>query len=239
MLTRRKTSDAVAQALLARILDGSLKSGDRIDLDQIADELGVSRSPVREALIQLERDGVVQMPFHRGAFVAPITVAMLREGFTLYALLSAVTSAEFAVRKPAEMAHLESVYRQAEQASDPDEFERHAREFRRIVNVAVAGPHLKALLRTFHGLIHEVSKLAIQMDLEAEKRLLALEFDALSRSQDQQAMMATVTHVMATGERAMEALRARGVFREDEESRDLPAVIPALRIMNLLSDVRS
>jgi DNA-binding GntR family transcriptional regulator len=50
---------------------GDLRSGNRIDFDAVGAELGVSRLPVREALVILERDGLVSTVPHRGTFVEP------------------------------------------------------------------------------------------------------------------------------------------------------------------------
>ena len=53
-----------------------------------------------------------------------------------------------------------------------DEFELVAREFRRVVNVAVAGPHLRALLRSFGGLVPVAARFSIVEAMEAERAAL-------------------------------------------------------------------
>ncbi|TCP49946.1 DNA-binding GntR family transcriptional regulator [Tamaricihabitans halophyticus] len=61
--------ETIRQQLRARILSGSYEPGDPIPERAIAEELDVSRVPVREALRQLERDGLVSIIAQRGAYV--------------------------------------------------------------------------------------------------------------------------------------------------------------------------
>lgn len=74
-------------ALRAAIVGGRLSSGEHINQETIARELGVSRTPVREALRLLERDGLVRLEPNRGAFVAEFTDRDLFEIYELRELL--------------------------------------------------------------------------------------------------------------------------------------------------------
>jgi DNA-binding GntR family transcriptional regulator len=60
------------EALRRKILDGELRPGERLRLRPMAEELGLSVMPVRDAVRLLERDGLVHTESHRGATVAPI-----------------------------------------------------------------------------------------------------------------------------------------------------------------------
>jgi DNA-binding GntR family transcriptional regulator len=64
--------DQVYSATRARIMDGTLRRGARIHQEDLADELGVSRTPVREALRRLAAEGLVEMRTNRGARVADV-----------------------------------------------------------------------------------------------------------------------------------------------------------------------
>jgi DNA-binding GntR family transcriptional regulator len=59
----------IAKSLREAIFEGKLKPGEQIQEANIAAQLGVSRSPLREALLMLEKDGLVEIKPHRGAFV--------------------------------------------------------------------------------------------------------------------------------------------------------------------------
>ena len=64
--------DQVYLAIHDRIMDGTLQRGGRIHQEDLADELGVSRTPVREALRRLAAEGLVEMRTNRGARVADV-----------------------------------------------------------------------------------------------------------------------------------------------------------------------
>ncbi len=69
----RVLADWVTASLRQAILDGYFDPGEKIDQDLIAEELEVSRTPVRESLKVLESEGFVEIRPHRGAFIATIS----------------------------------------------------------------------------------------------------------------------------------------------------------------------
>ena len=72
-------------ALRERILRGDYPEGEPLRQDALAEELGVSRIPVREALRQLEAEGLVTFSPHRGAVVSSLSLAEINELFELRA----------------------------------------------------------------------------------------------------------------------------------------------------------
>ncbi len=62
--------DQAYEAIRAQIISGSLRRGERIHQEDLAERLGVSRTPVREALRRLAAEGLVEMHTNRGAWVA-------------------------------------------------------------------------------------------------------------------------------------------------------------------------
>ena len=103
-VTRTKTSAAVVDYVLEQLFSGAFRSGDRIDHDQLSEALGVSRLPVREGLVILERDGIVSMKYHRGVFVEPFDAESILDDFEIMGLLSGV-----AVRRLAEQRDPETI----------------------------------------------------------------------------------------------------------------------------------
>src|SRR5213596_2959 len=73
------------EALRERILRGDFPEGEPLRQDALADELGVSRIPVREALRQLEAEGLVTFSPHRGAVVSTLSIQEIIELFELRA----------------------------------------------------------------------------------------------------------------------------------------------------------
>jgi DNA-binding GntR family transcriptional regulator len=86
-LEHRTISSAVADNLRQRILGGELESGFQLRQDYLAAEFGVSRIPVREALMQLEAEGLVKLSPHRGATVSSPTIEEIQEVFELRGML--------------------------------------------------------------------------------------------------------------------------------------------------------
>lgn len=72
-LRRAQLSDEVAGHLRAAIMSGALRPGTFIRLDETAASLGVSATPVREALLKLRGEGMVQLEPHRGHVVLPLS----------------------------------------------------------------------------------------------------------------------------------------------------------------------
>jgi DNA-binding GntR family transcriptional regulator len=94
---REQLSDEVAARLRTGIMTGTLRPGAFIRLDETAAELGVSITPVREALRTLRGEGMVQLEPHRGHVVVPLSRGDVEDIFWLQATIAkelAVTAAE-------------------------------------------------------------------------------------------------------------------------------------------------
>ena len=81
-------SDEVAGHLRAAIMSGALRPGTFIRLDETAAELGVSVTPVREALLKLRGEGMVQLEPNRGHVVLPLTRQDIQDMFWLQATIA-------------------------------------------------------------------------------------------------------------------------------------------------------
>ena len=78
---------AAADELRRRILDGEYPAGMALRQAVLSEELGISRIPFREALIQLEAEGLVEMEAHKGAVVAHVSADDVEELFEFRALI--------------------------------------------------------------------------------------------------------------------------------------------------------
>lgn len=86
-IARKSLHDELADILREMIVDCRLTPGDRINEKNLTAEFGVSRTPLREALKVLAREGLIQLNVNRGAVVAPVTLSDLQEVFPVLAAL--------------------------------------------------------------------------------------------------------------------------------------------------------
>lgn len=93
MLSRGAFRHELAQRLLVGIFEGKMPAGARLVVMSLAKRFGLSATPVREALFELETSGLVQFTHNRGAVVKPFGPAQLREIFQVRGILeTAATS---------------------------------------------------------------------------------------------------------------------------------------------------
>jgi DNA-binding GntR family transcriptional regulator len=109
-VARRLLPELVRTHLQRQLLAGTLREGDQVVEYRVAQSLGISQTPVREALRQLERDGLVVTRPHRGTYVRRVTRRDAAERYSLGMELEA-----FAVRlsmprlTPTDFAYLEGI----------------------------------------------------------------------------------------------------------------------------------
>jgi DNA-binding GntR family transcriptional regulator len=144
-----KEKDLVVTHVVNMVLTGKLRSGDRLDRNEIAQELGLSRVPVQEAVVQLEHDGILSTRYHRGAYVERFDESAVREHHELYGLLTGLASGRAAVAAdPTVIAELDTEVAQMRAGRDAKHFDTHARRFRATINGEYAGPRLHAAIES-------------------------------------------------------------------------------------------
>ena len=86
-IIHKTRTQAVVEVLRERILSGYIKAGEPLRQSAIAEQLNVSRIPVREALVQLEAEGLVKFEAHKGATATELSVEQVTELFELRAMI--------------------------------------------------------------------------------------------------------------------------------------------------------
>jgi DNA-binding GntR family transcriptional regulator len=81
--SHRPLRDVVATEMRRLILDGTLQPGERLIEDRLAEQLGVSRNPVREAIRVLEAEGFLDVTARRGSFVATLSAKQAADLFEI------------------------------------------------------------------------------------------------------------------------------------------------------------
>ncbi|GAA4714963.1 GntR family transcriptional regulator [Pseudonocardia yuanmonensis] len=92
----QRTSEGVARVLREEIFSGNLQPGEPLPERALAESLGVSRTPVREALFTLQSEGLVELTPNRGATVRTITSQDIVQIYSLRAVLEAYAAGEAA-----------------------------------------------------------------------------------------------------------------------------------------------
>ena len=122
---REQLSDEVAARLRTDIMTGTLRPGTFIRLDETAAALGVSITPVREALRTLRGEGMVQLEPHRGHVVVPLTRGDIEDIFWLQATIAKELAATAAERitdsEIDELERLNEALAAAVERGDPEE----------------------------------------------------------------------------------------------------------------------
>jgi DNA-binding GntR family transcriptional regulator len=94
--------DKVAEAIRAKILSAELKPGERLVEERIAEEMGVSRNPIREAIRTLASEGLVEVTARRGAMVASLSDKEAEDLIEVRAALEAANARLAAKRRRAD-----------------------------------------------------------------------------------------------------------------------------------------
>jgi DNA-binding GntR family transcriptional regulator len=121
-LTPRALYEEVAELLRQRIFARELEPGSWIDEMRLAEEYGISRTPMREALKVLAAEGLVTMKVRRGAYVTEVNEKDQRDVYHLLSLLEADAASVVAERATdAQLAELQALHAELEAAVDHTE----------------------------------------------------------------------------------------------------------------------
>ena len=148
------SSSRVRDQLQRAILTGQLAPGERLRAEALAQRFGTSRTPVREALLSLEAEGLVAIEPHRGAVVRAFDAADLAELYELRAVIEPYAAARAAERiGAADLAALEeNCARAARAGGDVDTQIALNEDFHRIVIAAADSQRLEVAMRAVAGI---------------------------------------------------------------------------------------
>lgn len=124
-LAPRALYEEVAELLRQRIFGGELAPGSWIDELKLAEEFGISRTPLREALKVLATEGLVTMKVRRGAYVTEVSAQDLSDIYHLLSLLESDAAAAVATQAtPEQLQELQSIHDELETVAQPGQQDR-------------------------------------------------------------------------------------------------------------------
>lgn len=214
---RPQLSEDVARFVRRRIFDGSYAAGEYIRLDQLAAELGISVTPVREALFELRSEGLLAQQPRRGFVVLPVTDRDIADVSHMQAYvggeLAARAAANITDEQVRELTAIQDELEQAYARDDDDLAVRLNHDFHRAINVAADSPKLAQVMSQITRYAPESVFPTISgwpdRSIEDHRRLLA----ALARHDAEEARAAMSEHLAAGADPLIDHLRAHGVVR--------------------------
>jgi len=144
-------ADQAYEGLLTAISEGRLKPGQAIREVALAEQLGISRTPVREALQRLARDGLVRLDARNGARIGELSLQEIHELYDLREILEG-SVARFAAlnARSLECQRLEAILsREAAQRGDPAALAKLNKLFHRTLCEAASNRYLTSAVATF------------------------------------------------------------------------------------------
>ena len=202
-----RRADALRDALEQDIITGKFRPGDRLDEESLAARFEVSRTPVREALLQLASTGLVEQRARRGAFVASLSFKDVVERFEVMAALEGMCGALAArritepIQRELEKAHKDCV-REASQ-ENADAYYYANERFHHIIYQACQNAFLAEQAHQLHVRLKPYRRLQLRARSRVANSLTEHQsiVDAIRAGNSDQAERLLREHILIQGER--------------------------------------
>lgn len=124
--TTQSLREKVYEHLRAMLNDGRLTPGNYLDLNGLAEEIGTSRTPLRDALLRLESEGFVDIQNRRGVRITELSLDWIRDIYEILGGLESVAVVSVADRlTPEVFDRMDALNREMAEALDESDFERY------------------------------------------------------------------------------------------------------------------
>lgn len=201
----------VCNVIREAIIRGDFKPGERLKQSDLAEKMGVSRMPVREAFRKLESEGLIKLEPHKGAVVKSISIKDIEE---IYALRSELE--KMAVYQSVDLLtdedinQLSSLVAEMEKADDADTFVQYNIDFHRLLVKRCNWERLNSFIGTlWNGLPQQTPHLLtgqIETSNTEHRKIL----EAVVKKDKETAANFVSEHIYRTGESLIESLKKEG-----------------------------
>ena len=218
-IRRQSNGEQAARYIRELIFDGILDPGAHVPQDEIAASLGMSRIPIREALIALERQGWVRIELHRGAFVQPLDPNAIQDHYELFGLIYGFAAARAIERSNGELAATlkKRIVELDALVDDPAAFGSSARRFHAEVVAAAGSPRTTVVLRSLSSLVPGDFFSHVPDAVDIERRGLKRIAKAIAREDAAQAATEYAKMMRPIGRLVIELFDRRGLFVNSDE----------------------
>jgi DNA-binding GntR family transcriptional regulator len=174
-------ADQVYGVLEGRIVNGELEAGSRLHQENISEELGVSRTPVREALARLAADGLVELFPNRGARVADVALEDMRTAYEARLAVEPVAARYAAERRTQkQLEEMKAAIGDQRKTRDPRATYAAIRRFHLAVVDGAGNPLLSRFAGTLwtgriaiHVFLRQADRAVLDADVEEHEEILA------------------------------------------------------------------
>ena len=216
-LRRLGSGDAVSDYIRQGIISGRLKAGERLKQDEIADELGVSRIPVREAIIGLDREGWVTVePNRRGVYVNGLHRPDIEDHYELRGIVFGLVALRAAAAAgPADIQVLKDLRKAMQSAPDAEEFGQSNDELLRYLVGLGASSRLRAALRVTPTIISDDFFLVVPGARAVQQKSIGGVVRAIAAADGDAADQAMRVALRRLGTLVVDLFASKGLFDHD------------------------
>ncbi len=216
-IVRTPSGEHIASHIRRLIFEGELRPGMRVPQDAIAQELGVSRIPVREALIVLEREGWVTNEMHRGAFINTLDEPTVHDHYELFGLIYGFAAKRALARAGDDLPQqLGAIQTQFAQATTADDHYDLSIAFHSLIVKGAASPRINVALRAMSALVPGNFFEEVPEAVEVESRGLAAITRAMKQGDGDKASAEYVKMMRNVGNKVAQLFRERSLFESAE-----------------------
>jgi DNA-binding GntR family transcriptional regulator len=210
---RTPSGEHIAEHIRGLIFEGELRPGMRVPQDAIANDLGVSRIPVREALIVLEREGWVTNEMHRGAFINALDEPTVHDHYELFGLIYGFAAKRALARAgedlPQQLSDIQTQFARSTTAEDHYDL---SISFHSLIVKGAASPRINVALRAMSALVPGNFFEEVPESVEVESRGLAAITRAMKQGDGEKASAEYLKMMRSVGNKVVQLFRERSLF---------------------------
>jgi GntR family transcriptional regulator, rspAB operon transcriptional repressor len=223
-LPRQRASDSVYEALRHAILSSAFQPGQRLNVHDLAEQLGVSLTPVKDAVTRLEAEALIEVRPRSGTFVTAVSPEDIRETFEIRCALECLAGEKAAANAgPDDVARLRGIADSIAHPSDDGTHGASNVEFHKCIIDLAGSERLKDIYQTLDAHI-QIARIHLghrdwTKRLEHEHREHLAIVDAIAARDREAVTIALRTHILRAAESLVRDLReARGQAASSSEA---------------------